>query len=206
MSIAGLRTTTAAAHFPVVLGEDVSIATAAHGNAATTRNCLDSLFRSACGAYELILVDDCSPDGGATRSLFCAAQRHHSNTTLFSFTENLEYSGSLRAILSHARGQWVFFISNDIFVTPLYLRMLLDVATENPRLGIVRGSSNFVDNGFSSHNLPAPPITTLQDLFEAGGEIAAAHGESWEPDPFLVGDAFLVTRAEIGRASCRERV
>jgi GT2 family glycosyltransferase len=199
MSTAALDKIAAADYLPVALGEDVSIATAAHGNAETTRNCLDSLFKSATGPYELILVDDCSPDGGAIRSLFSAAKRHHPNTRLFCFTENLEYSGSLRAILSHARGRWVFFISNDIFVTPFYVRMLLDVAKANSRLGIVRGSSNFVDNGFPSHNLPVPSVSTLQSLFQAGGEIAAAHGDAWQPDPFLVGDAFLVTRAVLDR-------
>jgi GT2 family glycosyltransferase len=199
MSTAALNKTATAAYAPVVLGEDVSIATAAHGNVQTTRHCLDALFQSAAGSYELILIDDCSPDAGAIRSLFSAAKQHHVNTRLFSFTENLEYSGSLRAILSHARGQWVLFISNDIFVTPIYVRMLLDVAKANPRIGIVRGSSNFVDNGLPSHNLSAPAITTLQGLFQAGGEIAAAHGGAWQPDQFLVGDAFLVTRAVIDR-------
>jgi hypothetical protein len=40
---------------------------------------------------------------------------HHANTKVFSFTENLESSGNLNAVLSHARGQ----------------------------LGILRGSSDF---------------------------------------------------------------
>ena len=185
---------------PLVLGEEVSIATAAYGNSAATQICLEAIFRSAAGVYELILVDDCSPDSGQIRSVFLAARQHHANTKIFSFKENLEYSGSLNAVLSHARGRWVFFISNDIFVTPFYLRTLLEAAQANPHLGIVRGSSNFVDNGLSSHNLAlAKPATTLEELFEVGSGIASAETRDWQPDPFLVGDAFLVRREVIDR-------
>jgi GT2 family glycosyltransferase len=185
---------------PLALGEEASIAVAAHGNVATTQVCLKSIFQSATGQYELILIDDCSPDSGATRSLFLEAKRRHANTKLFSFSENLEYSGSLNAILSHAGGEWVFFVSNDIFITPFYLRALLEAARANPRIGILRGSSNFVDNGLPTHNLfPPGPLTKLSEIHQAGAEIARLFGHRAESDPFLVGDAFLVTRALLAR-------
>ena len=185
---------------PLNLSDDVSIATAAHGNVATTRVCLEALFRSAAGNFELILVDDCSPDSGETRSLFLDTKRRHANTKIFSFLDNLEYSGSLNAILSHARGRWVFFISNDIFVTPHYLRTLLAAAQANPRLGILRGTSNFVDNGLTSHNFSLPkPVHSLDDIFDVGSLFAERFGSAAQPDPFLVGDAFLVSRPVIER-------
>jgi GT2 family glycosyltransferase len=184
----------------LVLGEDVSIATAAHGNAATTRVCLKSLFQSATGTFELILIDDCSPDTGAIRSLYLEAKRWHANTRIFSFAENLEYSGSVNAVLSHAAGSWVFFVSNDIFITPCYLRTLLEAARENPQLGILRGRSNFVDNGLAAHNVMLPKaVTSMIDLFNVGAEFARSFGHAYEADPFLVGDAFLVTRPVIDR-------
>jgi hypothetical protein len=40
----------------------LSVGMAAHGNARTTRRALDSLFSSATGDFELVLVDDQSPD------------------------------------------------------------------------------------------------------------------------------------------------
>jgi len=99
-------------------------------------------------------------------------------------------------VLSHAAGESVFFISNDIFVTPIYLRTLLAAAHANPRLGILRGSSNFVDNcGLATHNLDfGKPITNWHQLFEAGEHFAQKFGQAAYKDPFLVGDAFLVTR------------
>jgi len=181
---------------PLELGRDVTIASAAYGNAATTRLCLESILRAATGDFELILVDDCSPDSAAIRAIFLDAKHQHANTKIFSFAENLEYSGSVNAVLSHAAGESVFFISNDIFVTPIYLRTLLAAAHANPRLGILRGSSNFVDNcGLATHNLDfGKPITNWHQLFEAGEHFAQKFGQAAYKDPFLVGDAFLVTR------------
>jgi GT2 family glycosyltransferase len=186
---------------PLLLSENVAIATAAHGGAKATQFCLESIFYSASGDFELILIDDCSPDNGQTRSLFLDAQRRHANTRVFSSAQNLEYTGSVNAILSHARADWIFFISNDIFITPLYLRLLLEAARADPRLGILRGSSNFVDNeGLLPHNVKAiRPATSLSDVFEIGEELASSLGPGAQNDPFLVGDAFLVTRAVICR-------
>jgi len=185
----------------VTLGSNVTIATAAYGNAETTRICLDSLFRSVTGDYELILIDDCSPDGGAIKNLFLEAKKHHANTKVFFFQENLEYSGSLNALLSHASGDWMFFVSNDIFVTPFYIRNLLAAAQSNSKLGILRGSSNFVDNGkLPTHNIQLrSPINSYAALVNFGEQMAREHGPAVLPDPFLVGDAFLVSRAVIDK-------
>jgi GT2 family glycosyltransferase len=184
---------------PVTLGPEISIATAAYGNAAATRVCLEAISKSARGDFELILVDDCSPDGGETRSLFVETQRRRPNTKVFSFTENLEYSGSLNAILSHASGRWVLFVSNDIAITPCYLRQLLWAAHSNPRLGIWRGSSNYVDNGLPSHNIKCEPARSWDDLFALGARVLRENPTSVESDPFLVGDAFLLSRAVLDR-------
>jgi len=188
---------------PLRLDSGITIATAAYGNAATTRLCLQALLASASGDFELLLVDDCSPDDGATAALFATVRGQHANTRIFRFTENLEYSGSVNAILSHATGGWVLFISNDIFVTPNYLCALLEAAVAHPRAGILRGSSNFVDNGLASHNLPPPqPVADLADftaLRACSEQVARQFGAAIVSDPFLIGDAFLVSRAVIDR-------
>jgi GT2 family glycosyltransferase len=186
---------------PVNLGPDVTIGISAYGNYQTTQICLQALFRSARGDYELILVDDCSPDNGRVRGLFLEARQQHSNTGVFSFSKNLEYSGSLNAILSHATGQSVLFVSNDIFVTPYYLSTLLEVMRSNSSYGIVRGSSNFVDNnGRKTHNIvPERPIGSGEDLVAFGGKVFAEFGKQASVDDFLTGDAFMVSRALLDR-------
>lgn|SRR5574340_656385 len=160
----------------VVLDKDVTVGMSAYGNYSTTLAALRSLFHSAEGDFELILVDDNSPDN--VRSLFMQAKKEHPNTKILGFGENIEYSGSLNAILSHAQGKWALFLSNDIFVTPSYLREIFATAKMHPDFGIVRGCSNFVDNGLSSHNIEfLGGFKSYEQVFEFAQGIAARHHE-----------------------------
>ena len=176
------------------LGDDVTIGMSAYGNYQTTSEALNALFNSAEGEFELFLVDDCSPDN--TLSLFLETKRRHPPTKVLSFDRNLEYSGSLNAIFSHARGRWVLFLSNDIFVTPSYLRELFQIARSDTTFGIVRGCSNFVDNEHETHNIVlSSPIVSYEQLAVFAEEHAARFHGQYLSDDYLTGDAFLVSRA-----------
>ncbi len=188
------RRAPAAARPPLALGADISIGMAAHGNSRTTRMALDALFSSAGGEFELLLVDDKSPDD--TLEVFREASRWHRNTRVFSFTRNLDYCESVNAFLSHARGATLLFLSNDIFASPAYLRELLGSAASHPDCGILRGCSNFVDKGSALHMVDAPDCETREAYFAFAEEIAGRHrGEGLRDERFLVGDAFLAKRA-----------
>src|SRR3990167_4124559 len=178
----------------ICLGDDVTIGMSAFGNYATTKEALNALFSSAEGEFELLLVNDCSPDN--TLSLFLETKRLHPPTKVLSFDRNLEYSGSLDAIFSHAGGRWVLFLSNDIIVTPAYLRELFEIAKSDPVFGIVRGCSNFVDNERETHNikLQAPVMSYEQLAIFAEEHASRFHGQ-FLTDDYLTGDAFLVSRA-----------
>jgi GT2 family glycosyltransferase len=178
---------------------NLTIGMSAYGNAATTKETLECLQRSIDGDYEAILVDDCSPDGGAVLRLFNEFKTHHRRTRIFHFDKNLEYSGSLNAILSHASGDEILFISNDIYVCPAYIRELLFVARSSQRLGIVRGCSNFVDNNKASHNVAPPLLRSFEDFVEFSSQIESRFHGQILLDDYLVGDAFLVKRPVIER-------
>jgi len=54
----------------ISLDESISIGVSAYGNHETTKHCLRAILDGFSGDYELILVDDCSPDGGLISDLF----------------------------------------------------------------------------------------------------------------------------------------
>lgn len=188
-------------HQPIRLDESISIGIAAYGNAEVTRHCLEALFRSTEGEYELILINDNSPDAGFTLNVFKWASSIHKNTLIYEARDlNLEYSGSVNLLLSHAKGDKIIFISNDIYVTPYYFRAALEVIAAAPNWGIIRGSSNFVDNGLPSHNIqPVKPILNLDDIFTESENIYSLLADTYVPDPFLTGDAFIVNRELINK-------
>lgn len=178
---------------PVQCDRMLTVGMAAHGNITTTLFALRALFASMSGTFELILVDDASPD--ETGTLFELVTDIHANTKVFRFTDNVEYSGSLNTILSHASGEQIIFISNDIFVTPAYIRQLLAVADRNPVAGIVRGCANFVDNGLLTHSVKdCGDLSNFDALFSYSANRAKGFADQTLDDPFLTGDAFLVSR------------
>jgi GT2 family glycosyltransferase len=183
-------------HQPIRLDESVSIGIAAYGNAEATRRCLEALFKSTNGDFELILINDNSPDEGLTSNVFNWASSIHKNTLIYEATDrNIEYSGSVNLLLSHAKGDKIMFVSNDIFVTPYYFRAALQASTAASDWGIIRGSSNFVDNGLASHNIkPGKPIENLEDVFTESLNLYSLFADLYVPDPFLTGDAFIVNR------------
>jgi GT2 family glycosyltransferase len=188
-------------HQPIILDQSISIGIAAYGNAEVTRRCLEALFRSTRGDYELILINDNSPDAGLTLNTFRWASSIHENTLIYeSRDQNLEYSGSVNLLLSHAKGDKIMFISNDIFVTPYYFRATLQACAATSNWGIIRGSSNFVDNGLSSHNIqPGNPINSLEDIFTESLNLYSLFADLCAPDPYLTGDAFIVNRELINK-------
>lgn len=182
----------------ITLGPEVSIGISAYGNTKATRLCLNFLLDSVDGDFELILVDDCSPDDGETSRLFRSFLPRHRNTKLFTFSRNLEYSGSLNCILSHATGDHVIFLSNDIYVTPDYLSEIISVAKSDDRIGIVRGVSNSVDNGKPTHNINIREhIKTYADVWTVSTTVREAKRGAVLIEDYLTGDAFLVKRVAI---------
>lgn len=178
---------------PVHCDSLLTVGMAAHGNITTTLFALRALLASMNGSFELILVDDASPD--ETGTLFELLPNVHGNTKVFRFTKNVEYSGSLNTILSHASGEQIIFISNDIFVTPAYIRQLLAVVKRKPAAGIVRGCANFVDNGLLTHSVKdCGDLSNFDALFSYSVNRAKEFADQTLDDPFLTGDAFLISR------------
>lgn len=188
-------------HQAIRLDESISIGIAAYGNAEATRRCLEALFKSTKGDYELILINDNSPDEGLTSSTFTWARSIHNNTLIYEASDrNIEYSGSVNLLLSHAKGDKIMFVSNDIFVTPYYFRAALQASTAASDWGIIRGSSNFVDNGLASHNIqPDKSIENLEDIFNESLILYSVFADLYAPDRFLTGDAFIVNRQLINK-------
>ena len=50
--------------------EKITIGVAAYGNLMATKNCIQAIKNSLDGVYEIILIDDYSPDKGKIRDYF----------------------------------------------------------------------------------------------------------------------------------------
>jgi GT2 family glycosyltransferase/glycosyltransferase involved in cell wall biosynthesis len=138
-----------------------------HGKLAYTLACLRSLRRHApTAAFEVIAVDDASPDDSAETLLQVGGMRLIRNEA------NLGFVGSCNAGAAAARGEYLLFLNNDTQVMPNWLDGLLSCFTERADCGIAGSRLVYPDGR----------------LQEAGG-LVFADGDCWTVGRFEQRDA-----------------
>ena len=147
----------------------VSVIVPAYNSAEFIAECLDSIFSQTFVDFEIIIVNDGSPDTPALE------------VALEPFRERIRYlqqeNGGLSAArnfgIREARGEFVAFLDSDDCWTPEYLSTQMKLFRDNPALDLVYADAKL----FGS---PAPrktfmqtsaPPTTLDGLLSERGQI-----------------------------------
>jgi GT2 family glycosyltransferase/glycosyltransferase involved in cell wall biosynthesis len=118
--------------FVIVEVPRVSIVIPAYGKPLLTFTCLKSVqAHASAGEYEVIVIDDASPEplGQTLRAVH--GVRFERNSA------NLGFIGSCNRGAEIARGEILVFLNNDTIVTPGWLDALTDVFAEHPDAGLV---------------------------------------------------------------------
>ncbi len=147
---------------PVAPRPKVSVVIPVHGKLPWTLACLRSIAREgAATPFEIIVVDDASPDDSA------ATLARVEGLRLVRNPENLGFIGSCNAGAALARGEMLLFLNNDTQVTPGWLDALYACMREETDCGLVGSRLVFPDGR----------------LQEAGG-IVYADGSCWNVGRF----------------------
>lgn len=152
------------APFALPVGDEpqVSVIIPVHGELAHTLACLRSLAKHGAQApFEVIVVDDASPDASAATLVQVGGMRLLRNAA------NLGFIGSCNAGAAAARGEFLLFLNNDTQVTPGWLDALLDCFAERADCGIAGSRLVYPDGR----------------LQEAGG-LVFADGSCWTTGRF----------------------
>lgn len=78
--------------------------------------------------YEVICVDDCSPDG--SRAIVERLQKEYPTLKLLTTPENLRQGGARNVGLDVAQGRYIWFVDSDDYIQPNCLQKLLTQAEE----------------------------------------------------------------------------
>jgi len=93
-----------------------SIVVPAYGVEAYLRDCLDSVLEQAYGDFEVIAVNDASPDGcGAIMSEYAEAD---SRVVAVQLTQNVGLGRARNAGMERARGDYLIFLDSDDVMLP----------------------------------------------------------------------------------------
>ena len=92
--------------------------------------CLDSIYSQDIpeDEYEVICVDDCSPDG--SRAIVEEYAKAHKNLKLVINEQNRKLGGARNAGMDVACGEYIWFIDSDDFIEESILGRLLKLAEE----------------------------------------------------------------------------
>lgn len=181
-----------------------SIIVPARNNGEFTATCLASILFSVSRLNlncEFILVDDAS---APEEKVLDAFRLHRANaigheTKIVRSRKHQHYSGVFSIGLHFATRDIVFFISNDMMVTPSFIQAILLVSSLSREFGIIRGTSNFTDSHPEHQVEPKEQLRTFPEMDAFSRSVFTANSCRYAEDQVLSGDAVLVKRSLIER-------
>lgn len=89
--------------------------------------CIRSLYNQdiPMEEYEVICVDDCSPDG--SRAIVERLQKEYPTLKLLCHTENKRQGGARNTGMREAQGKYIWFVDSDDYIKPNCLKGLLEI-------------------------------------------------------------------------------
>lgn len=167
----------------------VSIVIPACGKLAYTLACLRSIARHGAQAtFEVIVVDDASPDGSADQLAQIDGIRLVRNA------ENLGFVGSCNAGAEQARGEFLLFLNNDTQVTSNWLDALLACFAARPDCGIAGSRLVYPDGRLQEAGALAFADGSGWNLGRFESRYASAYRARREVD-YVSGAALMIRRA-----------
>lgn len=113
------------------------------------RQCVDSILAQTFTDFELILVDDGSPD---SCGMICDTYANQDLRVRVVHQENMGLSAARNAGIGLANGEYLTFIDSDDMVSDAYLEKLYDVIGENNSDIAICGMQTFAEENELSSN------------------------------------------------------
>ncbi|OGH99015.1 MAG: hypothetical protein A2X42_06230 [Candidatus Margulisbacteria bacterium GWF2_38_17] len=172
-------------------------------NKLLTLKCLRSVaftFSFLTKDTEYILInDDSDPKHGIIDLFLKFREQVKGAVKIINSKKHLHYTGSFSYGLSQSTGDNIIFLSNDMMITPEFVKTLLEVSAQDQQIGIVRGTSQYTD----SHNeyiiVPPFPVLDYKDILRFSAYIADCYQYTREENNILSGDAILIKKAVVDK-------
>jgi len=140
----------------------LSIVVPVHNVAAYLAECLDSVLARSTSDYEVIAVDDCSPD--TSGEILDGYAARDNRITVVHLDHNVGLGQARNIGMQHATGDYIAFLDSDDAYTPHAVRMIMSrlEATDRPDVLIVDHARTFWDGA----EQPSPHGKLLAGLAE----------------------------------------
>lgn len=134
--------------------ELISVIVPVYNTKSTLQRCVDSILAQTYSNFEIILVDDGSPDGAGE---LCdrLAQQHQNLRVLHQ--KNAGLSAARNAALKIAQGEYITFVDSDDTIAPNMLEVLADLRNDPVRI------CSFAEIGPDGKSRPIAGAVTADD-------------------------------------------
>ncbi|WP_276867773.1 glycosyltransferase family 2 protein [Enorma massiliensis] len=122
--------------------------------------CLDSLLNQTFNDYEIVCVNDCSPDNSIEILRYYEA-RYPERIVVLENERNLGLGRTREHALEYARGEYVMFVDSDDYVKNDYLETYFRAASASDADIIVGGYIRDVEGKLSQHIMPNSVWSTV---------------------------------------------
>lgn len=141
----------------------VSIVTPAWRAAATVGETIESVLRQTYSEWEMLVVDDCSPDD--TRARVAEFSARDPRVKLLPHVKNAGPAAARNTALSAARGRWIAFLdSDDIWLPQKLERTIAHARYARSALTFTGFRRIDADGGRTGHYISVPPSLDYRQL------------------------------------------
>ncbi|WP_435624552.1 glycosyltransferase family 2 protein [Flagellimonas sp.] len=116
----------------------VSIITINYNESEVTLDLLDSVRKLSYANYEVIVVDNASPNDNPDR-----IKENYPEVNLIKSQENLGFAGGNNLGVKQAKGEYLLFINNDTIVPPNFIQPLVETLQKDDSIGMVSPKIKF---------------------------------------------------------------
>lgn len=114
--------------------------------------CLDSLAKQTCRDYEIICINDCSPDN-SSKILEEYTRRYQDKLTVLENKRNIGLGKTRERGIRHARGKYILFVDSDDYIRKDFVETYLREMERNPCDIVIGGYTRDVDGKLTGHKV-----------------------------------------------------
>ncbi len=122
--------------------------------------CLDSLIGQTYENYEIICVNDCSPDG-SQRILEDYEKKYPQLFRVIQNEENMGQGRSRMRAVDQAAGDYIMFVDSDDYVAKDYIERFISEVEEASYDVVIAGYTRDIDGNYKEHDIQDSPWTLL---------------------------------------------
>jgi GT2 family glycosyltransferase len=152
---------------------------------------------------EFVLIDDASEPADGIQQVFkdfrSAVKNKRHRFKIARAKKHLHYTGVFSLGIHLSEQEKIFFLSNDMVITPHFFTAVLAVSALKRDYGIVRGTSNYCDSHPEHTVIPPSDLHSYVDVANFSRAIFESKGLTVVEDSMLSGDAVLISRSLVDR-------